>query len=702
MYMHIIKIKFHFPGLLLLRVLYKRIFTKSNISKVLIIFTVGLISRIAIGYYYDINVFLEYYRAISLTYYSLMAIFVVVLSEVFTYFDFNIIPSFIFEYYGIIRESLSRFGLESKSMIMRIFRAIKQINLSIYHLLRSMCDGYINARDIKTNIFNSEDNKLTIGNSIASQEHELPEVNKENKPVKISNVLHKGHKGEDNFILSKTTYKPSANAASTSRGEGSSRLDPNYIASQKGKGVDTASNKSKPSLDMSDGSRSITFGIGINDSHLRVPTHLASQAQQGNIPTPSSVYSPYNPLTSASQVSQASYEVRQQGDFVLYPNSRASQEGSGFATPQTMSPLFGGSRASPASGSVRSSMHSYTPHTLIPSQHAPQGASHAPQGNSDYPAPLNIRQDNQANMTLRRNSHLSTPRSSAFIGSSGSNISNISFNNRPYDLSANRVLPNVAFDRVANVRNAIPLNDVSYSNRTLPVIPRNYESTLDNVAATPRIDDPCSFDYQSRHRNPSSMHINRYRTPRTADFISMDDYRNQEVVIKKPGIRGKVKLGFKTLGNKFSNGISKIESAYVHYETVSKRHIIWNLFEENKGNYENYEDFKQSWDSNVSLWNEIKNRTKKDLKADIEDLLGIRGNRPPIGTSLNREIDDLLRNNRPFAPTVPQKVNARDLIVEQTDLATASIGQEEQINTHSHRNRTHHKTRKHGHGHKHK
>lgn len=124
-----------------------KILTINNISKILIIFTIGLITRIFILFYYDVNVFIEYYTCVSLVYYSIFAIFIVVLGEIFTYFDLLVIPSFIFEYYGLVRELFYRFGLGSMSMIQRIFRAIKQVNMNIYHLL---CGDYSHSFTIKS------------------------------------------------------------------------------------------------------------------------------------------------------------------------------------------------------------------------------------------------------------------------------------------------------------------------------------------------------------------------------------------------------------------------------------------------------------------------------------------------------------------------------------------------------------------------
>lgn len=75
-----------------------KIFTLSNLNKVLIIFTFGLASRIFIVYMYNINVFIEY----SNIYYYLFSLFIVVVHEVVHHFNFNIIPSHIIALFKII------------------------------------------------------------------------------------------------------------------------------------------------------------------------------------------------------------------------------------------------------------------------------------------------------------------------------------------------------------------------------------------------------------------------------------------------------------------------------------------------------------------------------------------------------------------------------------------------------------------------
>ena len=75
-----LKNKFSFPGLL------SRIFNKPNLNKILIVFVIGLISRIFINYIYNINVFIDYFNKVSIIYYILMFMFIVLIHEIVIYF----------------------------------------------------------------------------------------------------------------------------------------------------------------------------------------------------------------------------------------------------------------------------------------------------------------------------------------------------------------------------------------------------------------------------------------------------------------------------------------------------------------------------------------------------------------------------------------------------------------------------------------
>lgn len=74
--------------------LYK-LFTPTNISKIIIIFSIGLFARYLINEYLGINVFTQYLSYTSITFYSIFAGFIVFIHELFSFFNLSIIPNFI-------------------------------------------------------------------------------------------------------------------------------------------------------------------------------------------------------------------------------------------------------------------------------------------------------------------------------------------------------------------------------------------------------------------------------------------------------------------------------------------------------------------------------------------------------------------------------------------------------------------------------
>ena len=76
---------------LALSTLFKIIFNPLNISKALIIFIFGLVTRILVNSFYDINVLTEYTETISLVYYSIKAFFVVFTNELVTNSNFSFV-----------------------------------------------------------------------------------------------------------------------------------------------------------------------------------------------------------------------------------------------------------------------------------------------------------------------------------------------------------------------------------------------------------------------------------------------------------------------------------------------------------------------------------------------------------------------------------------------------------------------------------
>ena len=59
----------------------------------LVIFVVGFVSRVLVNYLWGVNVFVDYLNSISLGYYGFMAIFVVLVNELFSYIDLKSFPS---------------------------------------------------------------------------------------------------------------------------------------------------------------------------------------------------------------------------------------------------------------------------------------------------------------------------------------------------------------------------------------------------------------------------------------------------------------------------------------------------------------------------------------------------------------------------------------------------------------------------------
>jgi hypothetical protein len=354
----------------------------------------------------------------------------------------------------------------------------------------------------------------------------------EGKIPKIRNILHKG---KDKCLLPKTTYKSGSTSVATP-------IQQNSEASTSVKSGFTA-----------------PFVLQSDDSPIEIDTRLSSTNIRNQLYN-SSIYS--NDVPRQNEGSGINYD---HNNFPLYQESINSD----FATPETMTPLFGGSSRE---NSLRASIKSNEGNV---SMYNPLDSSALISPNN-YPTPLSVvydRDGNHVNIKFNRNPRLTT---SSFDSSSTYSKNNLRVNNKPYGLSGKGVLPNTTFNEMYYARNGISLQSTSYNQR-LPIMPQNYESNLDNMANSPSVDDPCSPNYRSRHRpkyinetNRSSSEYYKRRFFKKFDF----NPTSKEVAIKKPGLMGKVKLGFKTLANKFDNGINKIESVYIKYETVGKRHII--------------------------------------------------------------------------------------------------------------------------------
>ena len=71
---------------------------------------------------------------------------------------------------------------------------------------------------------------------------------------------------------------------------------------------------------------------------------------------------------------------------------------------------------------------------------------------------------------------------------------------------------------------------------------------------------------------------------------------SKEVVIGKKGFFGKIKLGFESLD-------SNLKSIYVKYDSIGRRKLLWTLWENTRGNYSSYTEFKESWSPDTNILN---------------------------------------------------------------------------------------------------
>lgn len=164
-----------------INIFLSRVFNKGNISKILIIFIIGFVSRSVVNCVYDINVFSYNIYSISVIYYTFMAFVWILVYEVVSYFNF---PSISYEVFNIssIRKGvtaiLKRFiGCENKIVLGMKSIDCKSRDNSINKLLNI----------ISMNESDREDSKGgSKEESVGSKEENG--VNKNSKEVKSEDV----------------------------------------------------------------------------------------------------------------------------------------------------------------------------------------------------------------------------------------------------------------------------------------------------------------------------------------------------------------------------------------------------------------------------------------------------------------------------------------------------------------------------------
>jgi hypothetical protein len=100
-------------------------------------------------------------------------------------------------------------------------------------------------------------------------------------------------------------------------------------------------------------------------------------------------------------------------------------------------------------------------------------------------------------------------------------------------------------------------------------------------------------------------------------------------------------LGIKTINN-------NIVFLYIKSKEISKRKILWNVWDKNRDKYESYKHFKRSWDSSTSIWSKIEKDVREDIRVQVEDLLGVKKIKKDLKRSVRKEVEKILCEQQPF------------------------------------------------------
>jgi hypothetical protein len=105
-----------------------RFFTSVNISKIIVIFSVGFSLRFLIAYFGGVQVFVEYIHPVSIAFYSFMSIFVVFIGDLFSFFNISIIPDFIIQFFSYL--------VWPFSLLIQLFSSIYTSLISFYSFVK--------------------------------------------------------------------------------------------------------------------------------------------------------------------------------------------------------------------------------------------------------------------------------------------------------------------------------------------------------------------------------------------------------------------------------------------------------------------------------------------------------------------------------------------------------------------------------------
>ena len=155
------------------------------------------------------------------------------------------------------------------------------------------------------------------------------------------------------------------------------------------------------------------------------------------------------------------------------------------------------------------------------------------------------------------------------------------------------------------------------------------------------ISRPVTFELDADYYEDTiSTSLDSTHFDKTIEFV-----RNYKILVDSPSnkhdVLSNIKLGVKT--TKFN-----IVYIYLKFQEIGRRKILWTIWEKHNNKYESYKHFKKSWDSNTSIFSNIRKDVRENIKNEVEDLLGVKKINKNLKRSVKTEIEKLLREKQPF------------------------------------------------------
>ena len=195
----------------------KRVFTKTNLIKVSLIFIVGLISRAIVNHYYQINVYSDFLHSISIIYYFFMSIFIVLVHEFIVCTNFNIIPPYITNLFVSIFNTL-----KPKEFYINLFKTVMYNSKLLFSSFKVeyLKISYI-TKIIRNFSFNGFNDKMLLGP--ATDKYESYSVRNSKDSTLKAYVLNKNGDSSSKQDSNSSRHSGSSRQGSSNRYSSSSR-----------------------------------------------------------------------------------------------------------------------------------------------------------------------------------------------------------------------------------------------------------------------------------------------------------------------------------------------------------------------------------------------------------------------------------------------------------------------------------------------